>query len=545
MHFYCFFITHKQTLRAYFGGAWEKGGDNWYRDGLTDQKYRYVNTYYDETSYNLRVDYDINKEHTVTLAYNHMDAHDGYPLTAPYRKYMTAEEWARIKKDYFENDKYGNTNNPGYRNLWYMWAWTGGYTAFKKNDINLTYSFGNDGPIERFVRVYHQDGSYWGSFGGGDDPNAPTPDTPEWYEWAKKNYRSQDWKSWYSKERNEGVQVQWGKVFGAHQIITSWTLDSSHYQSWSRKKNAFANTDRKTVWGFVQDKISLNDKWQVTPALRYTRTGSVKKYTEEGKLTSTSDSASVVTGALATQYALSDSLTAYASWSQVYRPLKASDYNAKNGSEIAHLRNEEGNVWTAGIRKNWGDLYFNANYSKTDMSNAVARISVKEKGATNLTTKFFNAKQDKEAVNFSLQKKLDKHWSAGLSYTYMKDKWTAKELGEAELIINETYGNINTAINQLRPANFYMANISYENKNFFADCNVNWYTGCSTIAFTSKRFLVMDLNMNYKLKDNVNVYASINNVTDEAWETTYTPYLAIGAWPQPARHYMMGVTYKF
>lgn len=59
-----------------------------------------------------------------------MQGNDDYPLTAPDYRYLSDAEWNRIKKDYFQNDKYGNFDNPGYRNLWITWL--GAYNIYNK-----------------------------------------------------------------------------------------------------------------------------------------------------------------------------------------------------------------------------------------------------------------------------------------------------------------------------------------------------------------------------------------------------------------------------
>ena len=127
----------------------------------------------------------------------------------------------------------------------------------------------------------------------------------------------------------------------------------------------------------------------------------------------------------------------------------------------------------------------------------------------------------------------------------MKDKWEAKNGEEFNPELDFVNGNVNTMINKFRPANLYTADIGYEGNKFYADLFVNYYTGNNTEAFTAKQFLVMDMNMNYEFSDDIKAYMKLTNLTNEAWQTTYTSYLGIGAWPQPGRAIMMGVKYKF
>lgn len=220
--------TAQGKLKYFFSLGREMGGDAKYKDGLSGNTYTYVNTGYKEENLNLRVDYDFDPTHSLRAAFNHMQSDADYPLTAPDHKYFNATDWNRIKNDYFHHDKYGDIKNPGYRTLWYMWAVTGAYNAYNKNNFDLTYTFHRDNGMESFVRYYEQHERYWGSFGAGDKEDSPVPDTPAWFEWGRANYRSRDHRSWDHHLENKGIQIQLGKSYGKHDILTSWTYEIAH-----------------------------------------------------------------------------------------------------------------------------------------------------------------------------------------------------------------------------------------------------------------------------------------------------------------------------
>ena len=48
--------------------------------------------------------------------------------------------------------KFGNTTNPGYRNLFVLDALSGSYNAFRNNDIDITYTFDKENGMESFIR---------------------------------------------------------------------------------------------------------------------------------------------------------------------------------------------------------------------------------------------------------------------------------------------------------------------------------------------------------------------------------------------------------
>ena len=140
--------------------------------------------------------------------------------------------------------------------------------------------------------------------------------------------------------------------------------------------------------------------------------------------------------------------------------------------------------------------------------------------------------------------RLDDHWNLGIAYTYLNDKWSAKDGMEFDKDLVMAGGDVNAAINVLRPANHYTANLSYENGKWYSGLLINWYTGNDTMNFTDKRFLVLDWNLNYELSKELTVYTTVTNLTNEAYENSTSGY-GIGAAPQPGRAYMIGARYKF
>ena len=100
-------------------------------------------------------------------------------------------------------------------------------------------------------------------------------------------------------------------------------------------------------------------------------------------------------------------------------------------------------------------------------------------------------------------------------------------------------------INKLRPANHYIANLSYEKDKWYSGLLVNWYTGCNTKAFTHRRALVLDWNLNYEVNEALTTYLTVTNLTNQGYENAYSAYNGLGAAPQPGRAWMLGAKYKF
>ena len=74
---------------------------------------------------------------------------------------------------------------------------------------------------------------------------------------------------------------------------------------------------------------------------------------------------------------------------------------------------------------------------------------------------------------------------------------------------------------------------------------VNYYTGSNIEAFTSKRFVVVDWNLNYEVTKDLTTYVAVTNLTNEAYETTSYGNYGPGSSAMPARQAMIGAKYKF
>lgn len=310
--------------------------------------------------------------------------------------------------------------------------------------------------------------------------------------------------------------------------------------------------ERESVLGYVQDKIHITDRWEITPALRYSYYSDFAKVSKAGVHANAGKSVSVVTPSVVTQFAFDDTASIYAGWTKVYRPIRVGDYHLTNtdyssGNKVdAKLEDEKGDVVTLGVRKDFGSKTSAAvHYDWTDMKNAIARYSVWDKNIRDFKMKYVNATEKKSSINVTMKHKFNDHWSFSFNYSHAKDKWNAKNSMIFDPDLAGLKGNVNSAINKLRPQNTYTGVLTYESDKWDASLLCNYYTGLNREAYTDNRFLVFDLSGNYKVNEALSVFGTITNLTNESWENTYTAYLGMGAWPQPGRAFMLGAKYKF
>lgn len=521
-------------LRYFLSLNRDESGDTEYKDGVMNRTYRFLNTRYNENGASLRLDKDFDAQRSLRFSYNYNDSRTHYPITAPdYTTYQRLWDGG-LYSDYLNKLSY---RAPGYRNWFWLDAALGSYNETRSNALDLTYTFRRDGGMDSFVRVFKDYRRFSGEdFSGlfGKSP-AELNDPAEWIK-ARSGVRGT-----VNEEESYGTQLQWGRQYGKHDILTAWMYRKSDYSALKRTNNTVTKLQRSTVSWYVQDKIHLSDKWIFTPAVRFEHYGTFNRTAAGGAVTSpaqnSSSSATTLMGQ--TQYAFNDNTSAYFSRAQIFRPLRNGDYD----QDFEKLDNEKGNSWTVGMRHELSarsKVYLN--YGMTDMSNAIGRYSVLNTVTNLWENRAINTTQKKKAFNLTAEHKLDDNWLTRLSYSYVFDKYTAKNhqtLSSAEEVVN-----VQALINRLRPINVYQMDVIYNKGRWNGCLSGQVYSGMDTKCFTAKRFFVVGLDVNYEVDSRLSAYVKIDNLTDTAYETRGSAVYGPGAYPQPGRSLLIGMRYK-
>lgn len=545
------------STRYFISAMRDMGGDTHYYDQMTGKNYTYHGTDFKDDAVNIRLDKYFNDTHRLTFSYNYTGAHDGYPTTTPDYRYMNPTDWYRIKHAIrVENNYGGDLKVPGYRNDWYVYGFNGCYTAHLNNDFDLSYSFAKENEMESFVRMYKQSHKYWNCWGTSDSkissrPILTSPWDPEWNDYVnakkvtKNSSRNKDY------DFNRGMQLQLGKSYGKHDILTGWTFDKSRYESFSVSsktgRETSTNVKQTTIDGYLQDKIHVNDKFEIAPSLRYQHANAVSTTSETGKVTNGGSAFSKVTAAVNAQYLINDGFSIFAGWTQINRPLHPSDYKPSTSLyEDQKLENEKGSAYTIGLKKRISDrTNVFVNYDYTDMSNAVCRQSVWDYKIGEWATKSVNAKQTRKAFNLGINQKLDQHWGLGLSYSTIDEQWTAKRGMKFQPGLGVESGLLNAYLNSSRPKNKYIADLTYSSGKWFSSLTTTIYSGMDDRYFTSNRFVILDWALNYNVSKDWSVYATVDNLTNEGYEVKFHHSVGKGAYAMPGRSFMLGAKYKF
>ncbi len=583
-----------KSLHYFISANRDMSGDTKFKDGDTGMTGRLLGGRYKEDGVNVRVDKDFNEKQNLKIWYNYKGGKDGYPICTPRLRYFNAKDWAetafKLTTGILDSNNkivgdplwWNGSKLPGYINMFQVDGYYGSYNSFKNNDLDIQYTFNKENGMESFIRFYNQTHTYTGRdvykwakdskgnfYSNGknelrDEYNALYPngatneqlqqfikdhivpfpkDTESMDKWVKESGGVGEPTSW-NIEKNRGAQLQWAKSIGIHDIIANINYDKAKVYSKSIRNGvtSTSHTDRTTITGYVQDKIHVNDKWDFTPALRYSHYKSFNTSTGTGAING-KGSANEITPTINTEYMFNDSTSMYFGWTKIMRPIKQGDYTNTDTYQKVPLQDEKGNVFTLGLRKDVGEkTSFGIHYNWIKMDNSIAKLPVVYMGALSYSP--VNAKEDKKSINLTMDHQFNEHVTMSLSYSHMKDEWKAKD--GWDLDPSWAYKNpadVNTAINSLRPQNQYALNLSYENGKLYTGLLTNWYTGCSKTAFTSKRFLVLDWNLNYQFRKDMTAYVLVNNLTNEGYQTAYST--TYGGASMPGRCILAGVKYSF
>lgn len=137
----------------------------------------------------------------------------------------------------------------------------------------------------------------------------------------------------------------------------------------------------------------------------------------------------------------------------------------------------------------------------------------------------------------TLDKKLNKYWSAGIGYTYLH--------------INALSATENTNNNGSLPKGTIDIHVNYDSEKLDASLTgrgiMDRYGSKSKpIMKDYANFWVWDLAVNYRVNDTISIYGRLNNIFDQFYTDVGTSYDPNGAWySAPGRNYEVGMQLRF
>lgn len=264
---------------------------------------------------------------------------------------------------------------------------------------------------------------------------------------------------------------------------------------------------------YLQDKVDLTDRWNVTPGIR------VDHHSEFGTHTSPSLSVGYKQNEKTNYYINYKSFFAAPSLYYLY-----SSYGNKD------MDPEEGNT-----------VEFGVNHRFTDSLDGT--FNVFHTHAKNLidfdytTSRYRNlGKTNANGFSLSLNKEFNRHWNASLSYSYLHMQAKAGE-------------NINN--NGALPESTLHVNVSYKADKFNASLDgrgvMNRYGSKGSPEMRNySSYWVWDMAANYHFTKNATLFARVNNIFDQFYTDVGTSFDPYGKWySAPGRNFEIGMQFTF
>lgn len=270
---------------------------------------------------------------------------------------------------------------------------------------------------------------------------------------------------------------------------------------------------------YLQDKIDLTDRWNVTPGIR------VDHHSEFGTHTSPSLSVGYKQNEKTNYYINYKSFFAAPSLYHLY-----SSYGNKD------LDPEEGNTVEFGVNHRFTDsLDGTFNVFHTHAKNLI--------DFDRTTSRYKNSgKTNANGFSLSLNKEFSRHWNASLGYSYLHMQAKAGEninndgaLPESTLHVNVSYkaDKFNASLDGRGVMNRYGSKESPEMRNYSS-------------------YWVWDMAANYHFTKNATLFAKVNNIFDQFYTdvgSSYGPSADPTQWQgwysAPGRNFEVGMQFTF
>ena len=379
--------------------------------------------------------------------------------------------------------------------------------------------------------------------------------TPSWFRFVSNNYTKDAPGTSNPNSRLQGIEYQNGWELGQHKIIAGleWHKERAKYPLFGY------DVSMKTKSFYVQDTISIGDKWKVVPGVRYDH------HSQFGGNWSPK---------IATNYRADEKTKMYVTWGRSYNsPLASelfsqlSDYlndydNYKAIFDVSRVRignkylePEKGYSFITGFEHDFDEkcgMTFNFFQNKLnnslnwDVDRGWRYRDFDNQRWINKITLFANnyIPIKSRGIELTFHNKIDDHFSYSVGYSHTQSKFDK----------------------DVRPAyhpqqNGFRIGLSYQNRGLkvgllgimasgmnTAYGNGQDYSNTDTLySYTTKRYAVIDLNLSYDVMENTTLYFKALNLTNQCYSNYTSEYINGGksVHHSPGRSFIFGVEAKF
>lgn len=282
--------------------------------------------------------------------------------------------------------------------------------------------------------------------------------------------------------------------------------------------SAFGDHTINNKAAYLEDQMRLSDRWTLTPGIRYDHHSMF---------------GSKATPRASVNYQMDKTTDMYVSWGKVFNAPLVDDLFWPEDNWVVgnpNLKPETGHTTTIGINKQLDEqTHLKASYFQSKLKNAIDWGFDQSLGTDGKHTPSNINDMRKKGVDLELKRTLSPAWSVMAGYSYLK-------------IEKKTEADYTLDPENAQP-NGYRLGIGYADAKWNVDVNGTGAAGRSTTKFTSSRYWIIDLAMNYSIDKNARAYFKVNNLTNQDYEVVGDS--ALGSFPMAARNYQLGVKYSF
>ena len=368
--------------------------------------------------------------------------------------------------------------------------------------------------------------------------------TPGWIRYFNNYQKGTNFNTYSSDDifvtyKLQGLEYQNGWEFGRHKLIAG--VEWHRLDAESLEYNI--DNKRDNVASYVQDTISLGNKWTLVPGLRY----------DHDK-----DFGGNWSPKIATNYRADDKTKVYASWGRTYTlPTLGELYTERIFTDEYGITSIElGGAYsdTAGILANYVSYYHPAIAELIPSKGHSETIGVEHDfdDRTVASLSFFNNKVD-NAVNWYETDLNLLSYNAFMTYSNndltqkrrglelafeqnLSDRWSY-DLGYSHTHTENIVSGVKTNFHGL--PNIYRIGIHYNLGKWRANLLGVMASSLDERYFPSDKYAVLDFNTSYDFTDRTSVYFRVLNFTDEEYSNN------VDICPAPGRFIQIGATYKF
>ena len=379
--------------------------------------------------------------------------------------------------------------------------------------------------------------------------------TPGWLRYVHNYYKISNAGTENPHARLQGIEYQNGWELGQHKIIAGLEW----HKSTATNRLYGYDVDMNTKSIYLQDTISMGDKWTIIPGVRYDHS---------------SEFGGNWSPKIAANYRPDERTKFYASWGRSYNvPLLSELYSLgypdllyndpENYLRLTHggvptfyygnrnLKPEKGNSFILGIEHDFDEKSgMTLSFFQNKMKNRIfwtfeGPYQFSDTGEDFYVSKAYNTKPIKSrGIELTYHQKIDDHFSYNLGYSH-----THREL-EGQ--------NGKLSFYTAQP-NGYRLGLSYKNRGLkmnlqgvmASGINTNLYAAYwsdtnVTESYPKRRYAVFDFNLSYDVNDNLTFYFKALNFTNQHYsnvESTNYGYKQV--YPGSSRQFIYGVNCKF